>query len=108
MKRVVSCIKKFEVVIEQCGKLMRKLLAPYLSSNKKADSLTFKDLFRQGNRSGLMDVGTTERWLGYRDLRNDTAHEYGEKFAENTLKQLPLFIENAKLLADTIERSNDA
>lgn len=55
-----------------------------------------------------MDEESTERWLGYRDLRNDTAHEYGEKFAEDTLKQLPLFIEDAKLLADTIERSNDA
>ncbi|MXX95770.1 MAG: hypothetical protein F4039_04570 [Gammaproteobacteria bacterium] len=79
-----------------------------ISSNKKADSLTFKDLFRQANLSDLMDEESTERWLGYRDLRNDTAHEYGEKFAENTLKQLPLFIEDAKLLADTIERRNDA
>lgn len=31
-------------------------------------------------------------WLQYRDNRNNTAHDYGEDFAEETLSLLPQFI----------------
>ena len=48
-----------------------------------------------------------ERWLRYRDNRNDTAHDYGEDFAETTLKLLPAFIEDAKTLAGMIEQADD-
>ena len=34
---------------------------------------------------------------------NDTAHDYGEDFAETTLKLLPDFVADAKALADAIE-----
>ena len=48
-----------------------------------------------------------ERWLRYRDNRNDTAHDYGEDFAETTLKLLPAFIEDAKTLTGMIEQADD-
>ena len=48
-----------------------------------------------------------ERWLSYRDSRNDTAHKYGEHFAEAILELLPAFIADAKSLVDTIEAAND-
>ena len=48
-----------------------------------------------------------ERWLSYRDNRNDTAHDYGEEFAETTLKLLPAFVEDAKALAILIVQSDD-
>ena len=38
---------------------------------------------------------------------NDTAHDYGEGFAETTLKLLPGFIADAKTLADVIEEEED-
>ena len=38
---------------------------------------------------------------------NDTAHDYGEGFAETTLKLLPDFITDAKALADVIEEAAD-
>ena len=37
-----------------------------------------------------------------------TAHDYGEDFAESTLRLLPAFIHDAKALADVIERTSDA
>ena len=43
----------------------------------------------------------------YRDSRNDTAHKYGEHFAEAILELLPAFIADAKALVDTIETAND-
>ena len=38
---------------------------------------------------------------------NDTAHDYGEGFAETTLKLLHDFIADAKTLADVIEEADD-
>ena len=102
-----ACVKEFELVLEQSGKLLRKRLADYFASNRQADRLRFKDLFRHAVRHDLMATGAVERWLGYRDHRNDTAHDYGEDFAEATLPLLPGFIEDAKSLADMIERADD-
>ncbi len=86
---------------------MRKRLAAYFASNRQADRLVFRDLFRHAAKHGLIDVETAERWLRYRDNRNDTGHDYGEKFAEATLKLLPTFIVDAKALADIIEAGKD-
>ena len=102
-----ACVKEFELVLEQSGKLLRKRLAAYFASNRQADRLYFKDLFRHAARHDLIDCQAVERWLGYRDNRNDTAHNYGEDFAEATLKLLPAFVGDAKALADMIEAAND-
>lgn len=103
-----ACVKEFELVLEQSGKLLRKRLAAYFASNRQADRLNFKDLFRHAARHDLMGTDAVERWLGYRDHRNDTAHDYGEDFAEATLALLPGFIEDARSLADMIEQAEDA
>ena len=102
-----ACVKEFELVLEQSGKLLRKRLAAYFASNRQADRLNFKDLFRHAARHDLMGTDAVERWLGYRDHRNDTAHDYGEDFAEATLAMLPGFIEDARSLADMIEQVGD-
>ncbi len=102
-----ACVKEFELVLEQSGKLLRKRIAAYFASNRQADRLNFKDLFRHAARHDLLDCDAVERWLGYRDNRNDTAHDYGENFAEATLKLLPTFVEDAKALSDMIEGAGD-
>ena len=103
-----ACVKEFELVLEQSGKLLRKRLAAWFASNREADRLHLKDLFRHAARHGLIDSGAAERWLLYRDNRNSTAHDYGEDFADATLKLLPDFIGDAKALADRIEQTDDA
>ena len=102
-----ACVKEFELVLEQSGKLLRKRLAAFFASNRQADRLAFKDLFRHAAKHGLIDGAAVERWLAYRDNRNDTAHDYGEEFAEDTLKLLPAFVEDAKALAEIIEAASD-
>ena len=102
-----ACVKEFELVLEQSGKLLRKRLAAFFASNRQADRLTFKDLFRHAARHGLIDPETVERWLLYRDNRSDAAHNYGEDFAEATLGLLPRFVVDAKALADMIETADD-
>ena len=103
-----ACVKEFELVLEQSGKLLRKRLAAFFASNRQADRLAFKDLFRHAAKHRLIDPDTAERWFLYRDNRNDTAHDYGENFAEATLKLLPAFIVDASALADMIEATDDA
>ena len=58
-----ACVKEFELVLEQSGKLLRKRLAAFFASNRQADQLAFKDLFRHAARHGLIDPETVERWL---------------------------------------------
>jgi len=38
----------------------------------------------------------------YRDNRNDTTHDYGEGFAEGTLRLLPGFIVDAKRMLSVL------
>ena len=102
-----ACVKEFELVLEQSGKLLRKRLAAFFASNRQADRLAFKDLFRHAAKHGLIAPEAVERWFFYRDNRNDTAHDYGEGFAEATLKLLPGFIADAKALADMIDEADD-
>ena len=102
-----ACVKEFELVLEQSGKLLKKRLRPWFASNRQADRLIFKDAFRHAAKHGLIPTDAAERWLRYRDNRNDTAHDYGEDFAETTLRLLPDFITDAKALAAVLEEAGD-
>ncbi len=102
-----ASVKEFEIVLEQSGSLLRKRLRPYFASNRQADRLTFKDVFRHATRHGLISAEASERWMVYRDNRNDTAHDYGEEFAETTLALLPAFITDARDLAVVVAEGSD-
>ena len=102
-----ACVKEFELVLEQSGKLLKKRLRPWFASNRQADRLAFKDVFRHAAKHGLIPADACERWLEYRDNRNDTAHDYGAGFAEATLKLLPRFVDDARKVADVIEGQGD-
>lgn len=102
-----ACVKEFELILEQSGSLLKKRLRPYFASNRQADQLTFKNLFRHAAKHGLLSVESCERWLEYRDHRNDTAHQYGEGFAEATLVLVPQFIADAKELVQVITEGKD-
>lgn len=62
----------------------------------------FRELFRYAARVRLIPLDAVERWFDYHELRNDTAHLYGEELAENTLRMLHSFIEDAEELARVI------
>ena len=102
-----ASVKEFEIVLEQSGILLKKRLRPYFASNRQADRLTFKNIFRHAARHDLISLEACERWLAYRDNRNDTAHNYGEDFAETTLRLLPDFIADARELARVIAEAVD-
>ena len=101
-----ATVKGFELALETAGKLLRKALKPYFASSQAVDKLNFKDLFRHAAKHGLVGIEEVERWFAYRDNRNTTAHDYGEKFAEETLRLLPGFIEDAKRLREGIDHAD--
>jgi len=97
-----ATIKEFEIILEQSGKLLKKLLKPYMHTNKAVDKLTFKDIFRQAGLHGILSIEEVERWLHYRDNRNATSHDYGELLANGTLVIIEQFIIDVKRLIEII------
>ena len=97
-----SLVKGFEMTLEQGGKLLRKKLKPFFASSKEVDKLNYKELFRYAFKHGLLEEDMVERWFKYRDNRNSTTHDYGEKFAEETLNLIEDFIKDAKKLGEVI------
>ena len=103
----VACVKEFELVLEQSGKLLKRRLRAWFASNSQADRVSFRDAFRYASKFGVISIDACERWLEYRDKRNSTAHDYGENFAEGTLRLLPTFIADAKELLDALKEPGD-
>ena len=100
-----AVVKSFEITLEQSGKLLKKKLVPYFAFKKSVDTLTFKDIFRYANKHNLIDHEATKRWLSYRDNRNDTAHDYGIAFAEETLKLAEHLVKDASYLKGMIDNA---
>lgn len=98
-----ATIKGYELSLETAGKLLRKALKPWFATPREVDELVFKDVFRYGAKHGLLTVDEAKRWFEYRDNRNNTAHDYGVGFAEDTLKLLPQFIKDARRLKDSLD-----
>lgn len=84
-------------------KLIRVPLKSYFPSNQEVDRLVFKDVFRHAVLRSLITDEQCERWLEYRDSRNMTAHDYGVHLAEETIKMLPIFINDAKALVENMQ-----
>jgi len=103
-----ACIKEFEIILEQSGKLLRKAIKPFFHSSVAVDKLIFKDVFRHAVLHGVITAEACERWPKYRDNRNSTAHDYGVNFAEETVILLPQFIADATELAAAIQKSDNS
>lgn len=97
-----AVVKGFELTLETAAKLLRRALKAFATSPRAVDELVYKDVIRHGARHGLVSEAEVKRWFVYRDNRNSTAHDYGIGFAEETLKLLPGFIEDAKHLETTL------
>lgn len=97
-----AIVKGYELAQETAFKLIKRALKDYGHSGKKLDATPVKELLRLAATHGLMSLAEVERWFVYRDNRNNTAHDYGEGFAKETLKLLPSFIDDARTLEATL------
>lgn len=103
-----AAIKSFELSLETAGKLLRKALKVYAANPRSVDALVFNDILRHAGKHALLDQAGVERWLTYRANRNNTAHDYGEGFANETLALLPAYLADLRLLAGKIQETFDA
>jgi len=69
---------------------------------KRLINCFLKDIYRYCAQHGLISIDEVSRWLVCPDNRNNTAHNYGVDFADNTLLLLGQFIIDAKSLAEVI------
>ena len=97
-----AVVKGFELTLETAGKLLRKAIKTYAGNPRAVDELTYKDVLRHAAKHGLLDTAEVERWFVYRQNRNTTAHDYGVKFAQETLALLPDFLDDARRLETTL------
>jgi len=94
-----AIVKGYELAQETSFKLLKKALRDYGHAARKLDATPIKDLLRLSATHGLMTIEEVERWFAYRDNRNNTAHDYGENFARETLHLIPDFIDDVTRLA---------
>jgi nucleotidyltransferase substrate binding protein (TIGR01987 family) len=97
-----AVVKGFELTLEIAGKLLRKALKLYTGRPRDVDALTYKDVLRHAAKHDLMCTEMVDRWFVYRDNRNNTAHDYGVGFAEETLTLMPEFVADAQKLESTL------
>jgi len=84
-----SCVKRFEYTLETALKLMRKLLKEEYHRDEK--DLTVNNIFRLMQGYGF--VASWAAWKEYYIQRNNTAHEYDKKKANQLLDTIQPFIE---------------
>jgi len=99
-----AIVKSYELTQETAFKLLKKALKVYGHSGKKLEATPIKDILRLAALHDLMTLPEVERWFRYRDNRNNTAHDYGEQFASETLVLIPDFLQDIASLAEVLER----
>jgi len=99
-----AVVKGFELTLETSGKLLRKALKAYGGNPKAVDDLFYKDVLRHAAKHGLLTIEQVERWFVYRDNRNNTAHDYGEAFASETLVLMSDFVIDALALETVLRK----
>lgn len=99
-----AIVKGYELTQETALKLLKKALKAYGYGGKKLDASPVKDILRLAAVHELIRLAAIERWFAYRDNRNDTAHDYAEAFAEQTLALMPRFLEDIMEFANTLEQ----
>ncbi len=93
-----AIVKGYELTQETGFKLLRRALKDFGYGTRKLDATPVREILRLAATHDLMTLEEVERWFAYRDNRNNTAHDYGEGFAKETLGLLPGFIADVKML----------
>lgn len=98
-----AIVKGYELTQETAFKLLKKALKAYGHGGKTLEATPVKDILRLAAVHGLMTLEEVEHWFRYRDNRNNTAHDYGERFANETLRLIAPFLQDIATLADVLE-----
>ena len=94
-----ASVKEFEIVLEQSGSLLKRRLRPYFASNRQADRLTFKDVFRHAVVKIAEVITDTLESAGYTtdDVDWFVPHQANLRIIKATAKRLGLPMERVVL-----------
>jgi nucleotidyltransferase substrate binding protein (TIGR01987 family) len=104
----LAIVKGFELSQEICFKLLRRRLRDIVPGSSRLAAMPVKDVLRLAAHYDLLTLDEVERWFRYRDNRNDTAHDYGEQFAQQTLSLLEAYLPDARALALRLQQEEGA
>ncbi|GJM61994.1 HI0074 family nucleotidyltransferase substrate-binding subunit [Persicobacter diffluens] len=90
-----SVIQRFEVCYDCLCKVLKKYMINELGEPEVPNSP--KPILRLANENGLLE-GDMERWMKYANARTYTSHDYSGAKAEDTLKLIEFYIDDAKQL----------
>ena len=96
-------IQNFEFTYELCWKFMKRWLENNLGS-VYVDGLPRKELFRVAAENQL--ISRVENWFEYHRARNETAHTYDEKIAQDVFEAAQKFLADAQELLTNLDRKN--
>jgi nucleotidyltransferase substrate binding protein (TIGR01987 family) len=98
-----AIVKGYELTQETAFKLLKKALKEFGHGSKSLEATPVKDILRLSAQHSLMTIEEVERWFLYRDNRNQTAHDYGEGFANQTLQLIPSFLKDIEQLIQILD-----
>ncbi|WP_053406813.1 HI0074 family nucleotidyltransferase substrate-binding subunit [Persicobacter sp. CCB-QB2] len=90
-----SVIQRFEVCYDCLWKVLKKYMINELGVAEVPNSP--KPILRLANENGLLE-GDMERWMKYANARTYTSHDYSGAKAEDALKLIEFYIDDAKQL----------
>ena len=97
-------IQNFEFTYELCWKFIKRWLDNNLGSSY-VDGVARRELFRLGVEHRL--INDVDAWMIYHDVRNETAHTYNDKKAEEVFEIAKQFFPDAKSFLANLEKVND-
>lgn len=98
-----ACVQRFEYTYELCSKFLRRYLKMTEASADDVQEMSFPMLIRTASERHLL-LNDWSVWMNYREKRNITSHTYDEEKADNVIKIVPQFLQEALYL---LERLNE-
>ncbi|MFH1645403.1 MAG: nucleotidyltransferase substrate binding protein [Candidatus Omnitrophota bacterium] len=97
-------IQNFEFTYELCWKFMKRWLAINISG-AAVDGVSRRELFRMAAESRL--ISNVDVWFEYNESRNETAHTYNAKIADDVYEAAIRFAVDARAFLISLESKND-
>ncbi|MFH1727300.1 MAG: nucleotidyltransferase substrate binding protein [Pseudomonadota bacterium] len=97
-------IQNFEFTYELCWKFMKRWLDVNYGKTY-VEGVARRELFRRAAENLLIE--DVDKWMDYHEARNKTSHIYNQNVAQEVLTVANVFINDARLLLENIEKKND-
>lgn len=95
-----AVIQRFEYTYSLAIKMMNRYINLY--SSDTISDMTFNEIIRKANKLGLLK-NDLEKWTEYRQKRNMTSRTYDERIANQVIKIIPEFKQDAEFLYNSLE-----